>query len=163
MIIDTIFSAQLDVQSTQEEYLRAVANSAWCLGECLVALSKVENTPKKAQYVDRWNRLGLERYPWSANVVGGLAALAEFRFDHTHSRSSSDLNSLTALNGLHLTTPLGSSSPLYFRTHMLSALLHSTFSSPRPSNEVVHKTPPPALAFKPRRSLSPRNRRQNAF
>ena len=79
-IIETIFLAQLDVQATQEEYLRTVANSAWCLGECLVALSTVEKGWKKAQYVDRWIRLGLERYPWNAKVVGGLAALAESRF-----------------------------------------------------------------------------------
>ena len=80
-IVETIFSAQLDVQATQEEYVRTAANSAWCLGECLVALSKVEKGRKKGQYVDRWVRLGLERYPWSTKVVGGLAALAKFRFD----------------------------------------------------------------------------------
>ena len=80
-IVETIFSAKLDVQATQEEYVRTAANSAWCLGECLVALSKVEKGWKKAQYVDRWIRLGLERYPWSTKVVGGLAALAKFRFD----------------------------------------------------------------------------------
>ena len=80
-IVETIFSAQLDVHATQEEYVRTAANSAWCLGECLVALSKVEKDWEKAQYVDRWIRLGLERYPWSAKVVGGLSALAEFRFD----------------------------------------------------------------------------------
>jgi hypothetical protein len=86
-IIETIFSAQLDVQSPQEEYVRTAANSAWCLGECLVALSKVEKGWKKAQYVDRWIRLGLERYAWSAKVAGGLAALAEFRFgDHSFPR-----------------------------------------------------------------------------
>jgi len=77
-IVETIFSAQLVVQ---EEYLHTAANSAWCLGECLLALSEVEKGWEKAQYVDRWIRLGLERYPWSANVVGGLAALAELRFD----------------------------------------------------------------------------------
>ena len=45
-----------------------------------MTLSKIEKG-WKAQYVDRWIRLGLERYPWSTSVVGGLAALAEFRFD----------------------------------------------------------------------------------
>ena len=86
IIIETIFSAQLDVQATREEYVRTAANSAWCLGECLVALSKAEKGWKKAQYVDRWIRLGLERYSWSTKVVEGLAALAEFRFvDHSFS------------------------------------------------------------------------------
>lgn len=80
-IIETIFSAQLDIQATQEEHIRTVANSAWCLGECLVALSKVEKGWNKPQHVDRWTRLGLECYPWSAKVVGGLAALAGFRFE----------------------------------------------------------------------------------
>jgi hypothetical protein len=80
-VVETIFSAQLDVQATQEEYLCTAANSAWCLGECLVALSKGGKDWNNGQYVDCWIRLGLERYPWSAEVVGGLAALAEFRFD----------------------------------------------------------------------------------
>ena len=79
--VETIFDAELDAQATQEEYVRTAANSAWCLGECLVALSKVKKGWNKAQYVDRWIRLGLERYSWSTKVVRGLAAVAEFRFD----------------------------------------------------------------------------------
>ena len=162
-IIETIFSAQLDAQATQEEYLRTVGNSAWCLGECLVAISKVEKGWNKAQYVDRWTRLGLEYYPWSAKVVGGLAALAEFRFDNHPSRGIYGLNSLAVPTALPSTTPLGFLRPPYFRTHIHSDLPHFTFSPHQPLNALLHKTLPRVLASKPKRSRSQHSRLQNVF
>lgn len=62
------------------EYQNSAANSTWVLGACLEQLSRPLPKGVKVEIpVHTWARVAIEKWHWSATVLGGLVSLIDAR------------------------------------------------------------------------------------
>ena len=71
-LIDSLIALDID---PRQEYQETAANTAWCLGSSMLALSKLKGWHEGLD-IGIWFRRCLNRYSWSSKVLEGLVSIS---------------------------------------------------------------------------------------